>query len=74
MDARVVTVNGPVDPVQLGLALPHEHIMVDFVGADKVSKHRYRPDDVITTIVLLPKNWTRNRYSLVNALWSGWPS
>jgi phosphotriesterase-related protein len=51
MDARVITVNGPVDPAHMGLTLPHEHVMVDFVGADKVSKRRYRPDDVIATML-----------------------
>ena len=35
----------------MGLTLPHEHVMVDFVGADKVGKHRYRPDDVVSTML-----------------------
>jgi len=35
----------------MGLTLPHEHVMVDFVGADKVGKQRYRPDDVVSTML-----------------------
>jgi len=34
------------------MALPHEHVMVDFAGADKTGKHRYDPDDVCR--VMLP--------------------
>ena len=42
----VLTVRGPVDPGELGLTLMHEHVLVDFVGADKVSRDRYDPEDV----------------------------
>ena len=38
---RVVTVRGPVDAGALGPTLVHEHVLVDFVGADKVSRGRY---------------------------------
>lgn len=47
--ARVVhTVRGPVSPDVLGPTLPHEHILVDFVGAAEVSPSRYKADDVAT--------------------------
>jgi hypothetical protein len=36
----IQTVRGRIKPDQLGLTLIHEHVMVDFVGADKVSKDR----------------------------------
>ncbi len=42
----VQTVTGPVPPEALGVVLSHEHVMVDFVGADKVSRDRYDPDEV----------------------------
>ncbi len=45
--ARVETVLGSVDPATLGVVLPHEHILVDFIGAEKVSRDRYNPEDVI---------------------------
>ena len=38
---QVVTVRGPVDAARLGTTLVHEHVLVDFVGADKVSPRRY---------------------------------
>jgi len=39
--ARIMTVRGPISPDSLGLTLPHEHVLVDFVGADKISPDRY---------------------------------
>src|SRR2546425_7755934 len=47
--ARVHTVRGPVAPGDLGVTLMHEHVLVDFVGADKVSRARYDPDEVFKT-------------------------
>jgi phosphotriesterase-related protein len=49
----VMTVNGRLDASRMGFALTHEHILVDFIGADKVSKDRYNADDVVK--VALPK-------------------
>ncbi len=43
---RVQTVTGPVDPADLGLRLVHEHVLVDFVGADQVSPERHDADEV----------------------------
>ena len=37
----IQTVTGPMAPGQLGVVLPHEHVLVDFVGADRVSPDRY---------------------------------
>jgi predicted metal-dependent phosphotriesterase family hydrolase len=44
--AEVMTVTGPITANRLGLTLMHEHILVDFIGADKVSRDRYKADDV----------------------------
>jgi phosphotriesterase-related protein len=49
---RVMTVVGEVSADRLGKMLPHEHVMVDFVGADKVSPKRYEADEVFR--VMLP--------------------
>ena len=46
---RVFTVQGPVSPAALGTALVHEHVLVDFVGADKVSRQRYDADEAFRT-------------------------
>lgn len=43
----IQTVRGPIAPDQLGVTLIHEHILVDFIGADKVSPERYDPEDVV---------------------------
>ncbi len=48
----IQTVRGRIKPGQLGMTLIHEHIMVDFIGADKVSKDRYDVDEVFE--VMLP--------------------
>jgi phosphotriesterase-related protein len=42
---RVLTVKGPVPAADLGTTLVHEHVLVDFVGADKASRARYDADE-----------------------------
>jgi phosphotriesterase-related protein len=46
---RVETVLGPVPASDLGATLVHEHVLVDFVGADRVSRDRYSADVVFRT-------------------------
>jgi len=41
-----MSVNGWIDARRMGFILPHEHVLVDFIGADKVSKERYNTDEV----------------------------
>ncbi len=46
-DPRTVqTVTGMFAADRLGVALMHEHILVDFIGADRVSPSRYDADEV----------------------------
>ena len=47
-----MTVNGVISKDEMGRCLPHEHIMVDFIGADKSGKHRYDVDEVYN--IMLP--------------------
>ncbi len=49
---KVMTVTGEITADQLGKMLPHEHILVDFIGADQVSRERYDADDVFN--IMLP--------------------
>lgn len=49
---KIRTVLGDIPPDKFGLALAHEHILVDFIGADKQAKERYDPNEVFT--VMLP--------------------
>ncbi len=43
----IMTVNGPVEPSAIGSSLVHEHIMVDFIGADSTGTFRWNRDSVI---------------------------
>ena len=38
-------------PEQLGATLPHEHVLVDFIGADQVSRQRYDRDEVFSVVL-----------------------
>jgi phosphotriesterase-related protein len=46
---RVNTVLGPVDPGRLGEVLMHEHVLVDFIGAEQITPGRYDPEEVFQT-------------------------
>lgn len=46
-DAKIMTVLGPIPLDSLGRTLPHEHILVDFIGAKQVHPGRYNQDSVI---------------------------
>jgi len=37
----IMTVNGPVKASEAGLWLTHEHVLVDFIGADSITPDRY---------------------------------
>ena len=39
------SVTGPLPPDRLGRTLMHEHVLVDFIGADRVSPARYDRDE-----------------------------
>jgi phosphotriesterase-related protein len=43
----VMTVNGPEAPGKMGITLEHEHILVDFIGADSTGYFRWNRDSVI---------------------------
>jgi phosphotriesterase-related protein len=47
---RIMTVLGPVPPQEIGRTLMHEHVMVDFVGAKKISPGRYDPNEVFRKV------------------------
>jgi phosphotriesterase-related protein len=42
-----MTVNGPESPGKMGITLEHEHILVDFIGADSTGYFRWNRDSVI---------------------------
>ena len=47
----VMTVEGLIEPDQLGVTLPHEHLLVDFVGADQISPSRYDAEEVFQRVL-----------------------
>jgi len=42
-----MTVNGPISASKMGVSLIHEHILVDFIGADSISDKRWDKSKVI---------------------------
>jgi phosphotriesterase-related protein len=47
----IMTVNGPLNPEELGTSLPHEHFLVDFIGADSTGYNRWNRDTVISKVL-----------------------
>ncbi|GAC1628942.1 MAG: aryldialkylphosphatase [Candidatus Acidiferrum sp.] len=43
---QIMTVRGPIPLRKAGRTLMHEHIMVDFIGADEIGPGRYDPEEV----------------------------
>src|SRR5688572_21500841 len=48
---QVMTATGAVAVGTIGLTLPHEHVLVDFVGAAQVRRDRYDAEEVFKTIL-----------------------
>ena len=46
----IQTVRGPIAPEAFGLALVHEHVMCDFIGAEETGPHRWDRDEVVETM------------------------
>lgn len=49
----IMTVRGPVSPDAMGKSLIHEHILVDFIGAEKISSKRWNHDAVMQKLLPL---------------------
>jgi len=43
----VQTVLGPIPALKLGVTLPHEHVMCDFIGAEHTDQHRWEVESVV---------------------------
>lgn len=48
---KVMTVTGMVETRPRGIILPHEHLLIDFIGADKVDPSRYDADEAFEIIM-----------------------
>jgi phosphotriesterase-related protein len=58
-DIRIMTVAGPIPAEELGRTLPHEHIMCDFIGADKTGPQRWDKESVVATMLPYVKEIVR---------------
>jgi len=47
----IISVNGPMLPEDMGKTLTHEHLLVDFIGADQTGYHRWNRDTVVNTLL-----------------------
>jgi len=47
----IMTVNGPIPVSSMGIALSHEHVLVDFIGADSTGYHRWDKQEVVNTVM-----------------------
>ncbi|MCC6445274.1 MAG: phosphotriesterase [Armatimonadetes bacterium] len=45
--SQIQTVLGPVPASKFGMALTHEHVLCDFIGADKTARSRWNAEEVI---------------------------
>ncbi len=50
VSGEVMTVTGKVAAREIGFVLPHEHVLVDFIGADKICPGRYDQDEVVKVV------------------------
>jgi phosphotriesterase-related protein len=50
-ESIIMTVKGPVPASKMGISLTHEHILVDFIGADLISDNRWDRDKVIEKVL-----------------------
>jgi phosphotriesterase-related protein len=47
----IMTVQGPIPSSTLGKTLSHEHVLVDFIGADSTGYHRWDRQKVVTKVL-----------------------
>lgn len=50
-ESFVMTVRGPVSTERTGQWLAHEHVLVDWIGADSTGSHRWDKDSVIMRVL-----------------------
>ncbi len=48
--SHLMTVAGPIEADAAGMALTHEHVLVDFIGADQAGPDRYDSDTVFEQV------------------------
>jgi phosphotriesterase-related protein len=53
LEGSIMTVRGPIPAAELAKTLSHEHVLVDFIGAEESGYHRWDREEVIS--VMLPR-------------------
>ncbi len=49
--SKIITVTGEIPASAIGKTLHHEHILVDFIGADSTGYHRWNKDSVVEKVL-----------------------
>jgi phosphotriesterase-related protein len=50
-NSKIITVTGEIPEGAIGKTLHHEHLLVDFIGADSTGYHRWNKDSVIKRVL-----------------------
>lgn len=50
-ESKIITVTGEIPAGEIGKTLHHEHLMVDFIGADSTGYHRWNRDSVTEKVL-----------------------
>ena len=48
---QIITIDGAIRPQKMGRTLIHEHLLVDFIGADKISFDRWNREEVLKVVL-----------------------
>ena len=49
--SNVMTVMGPIPSSEMNMTLIHEHVLVDFIGAEEIEKHRWDVEEVVPVVL-----------------------
>lgn len=49
--SKIITVTGEIPAEAIGKTLHHEHLLVDFIGADSTGYHRWNKDSVVEKVL-----------------------
>lgn len=50
-ESHIITVTGEIPASEIGKTLHHEHLLVDFIGADSTGYHRWNRDSVVAKVL-----------------------
>ncbi len=49
--SKIITVTGDIPAEKIGKTLHHEHLLVDFIGADSINYHRWDKNEVVEKVL-----------------------